>query len=250
MQSHENCLRCKVRSKNVRNNEKLDLSRNENKFWTAYKFIRKESKSLIFNRAARSSVWKTLWISPLWLSWTLIALLKNNVLKIFLAFFNLQHLKNKLWLPAHILSEIYKLLENFNSFNSLDLFFIIFLLFITLYFSFLLLNLMMTFSFFLRWWHASRSSGCTSFSVKDSALQTSPSNSLFDTSRGTGEISIISPLKDWALSRDDRSKSMIRLRNNELHGQILMRNRPFFLSDHLFFQTSYQNLKVVLLVLL
>ena len=140
---------------------------------------------MIFNRAARSSVWKTLWISPLWLSWTLIALLKKHVLKIFLAFFNLWHLKNKLWLPAHILSEIYKLLENFNSFNSLDLFFIIFLLFITLYFSFLLLNLTMTFSFFLRRWHTSRSSEYTSFPVKDSALQTSPSNSLFDSSRGT-----------------------------------------------------------------
>ena len=73
--------------------------------------IRKESKSSTFNSAARSSVWKTLWISPFWLSWTLIALFKNHVLKIFLAFFNLQHLKNKLWLPAHILSEIYKLLD-------------------------------------------------------------------------------------------------------------------------------------------
>ena len=31
-----------------------------------------------------------------------------------------------------------------------------------------------------------------------------------------GEISIISLLKCWALSRDDRSKSVIRLRNNEL----------------------------------
>ena len=32
MQSHENCLSCKVRSKDVRNKEKLDLSENENKF--------------------------------------------------------------------------------------------------------------------------------------------------------------------------------------------------------------------------
>ena len=146
----------------------------------------------------------------------MIALLKNHVLKIFLAFFNFRYLKNKPWLPPHILSEIYKLLEKFNLFNSLDLFFIIFLLFITLYFSFLLLNLMMTFSFFLRRWHASRLSGYTSFPVKDSALQTSRSNSLFDISRGTREISMISLLKYWALSRDDRSKSIIHLRNNEL----------------------------------
>ena len=44
MQSHENCLSYKVRSKDIRNNEKLDLSGKENKFQTAYKFIRKESK--------------------------------------------------------------------------------------------------------------------------------------------------------------------------------------------------------------
>ena len=70
------------------------------------------------------------------------------VLKIFLSFFIFQYLKNKLWLPPHILLEIYKLLEKFNLFNSLDLLFIIFLLFTTLYFCFLLLNLMMTFPFF------------------------------------------------------------------------------------------------------
>ena len=60
MQSQENCLSYKVRSKDVRNNEKLDLSGNEKTFQTAYKFIRKESKSSTFNSAARSSVWKTL----------------------------------------------------------------------------------------------------------------------------------------------------------------------------------------------
>ena len=176
MKSHENCLSYKVRRKDVRNNKKSDLSRNENKFETVYKFIRIESKSSTFNSAARSLIWKTLWIFPLWLSWTLIALFKNHVLKIFLAFFNLQHLKNKLWFPAHTFSEIYKFLENFNSFNCLELFFIILLLFITLNFSFLFLNLMMTFSFFLRQWHASRSSGYTSFPVKGSTLQTSPCN--------------------------------------------------------------------------
>ena len=60
MQSHKNCLSYKVSSKDVRNNEKLDLSRSKNKFQTAYKFIRKESKSSTFNSAARPSVWKTL----------------------------------------------------------------------------------------------------------------------------------------------------------------------------------------------
>ena len=46
-------------------------------------------------------------------------------------------------------------------------------------------------SFFLRRWHASRSSGETLFPVKDSALQTSSSNSLFDTSNRTGEITVV-----------------------------------------------------------
>ena len=118
---------------------------------------------------------------------------------------------------AHILSEKCKLLENFHFFNSLDLFFIIYLyhlLFIILYFNFQLLNLTMTIPFFLRWWHAWTSLGETSFPVKDSALQTSPSNSS-DTSSGTGEISIISLLKHWELSKDDLPKSIIRLRNNE-----------------------------------
>ena len=207
----------------------------------------------MFNSAGRSSVWKTLWISPLRLSRPLIALLNNHVLKIFLAFFNLRYLKNKLWMPAHILSEIYKLLENFNLSNSLDLFFIIFLLFITLYFSSLVLNLMMTFSFFLRWWHASRWSGYASFSVKDSALQTSPSNSLFDTCRGTGEISIISFLKYWALFSDGPSKSIIRLRNNELQvleiGNSEKARSNFdvkssiFMSDHLIYSDKLSKLK-------
>ena len=214
----------------------------------------------MFNSAGRSSVWKTLWISPLRLSRPLIALLNNHVLKIFLAFFNLRYLKNKLWMPAHILSEIYKLLENFNLSNSLDLFFIIFLLFITLYFSSLVLSLMMTFSFFLRWWHASRWSGYASFSVKDRALQTGPSNSFFHTSRGTGEISIVSLLKYWALFRDDPSKSIIHLPNNEFQVSEISNSEKtrsnfdvklsIFMSDYLIFQTSYQNLKVLLLVLL
>ena len=202
---------------------------------------------------------KTLWISPLLLSWTL-ALLKNHVLKIFLAFFNLRHLKNKLWLPAHILSEIYKLLENFNSFNSLDLFFIIFLLFITLYFSFLLLNLMMTFSFFLTQWHASRSSGYTSFPVKDSTLQTSPSNSLFDTSL----FEELGRSQSFLFSNIDHCPGIIapnqyfvcvimncrvwKSATQKKHDQILMQNRPFF-----FFVRSFifsDKLSKVLLVLL
>ena len=91
------------------------------------KFIKKESKSPTFNSTPRSSVWKTLWISSLWLSWTLIALLKSHLLKIFLAFFNFWHLKNK------------PLLQNFISFDSLDFFFLIFLLLI--------------FCFWIWWWH-------------------------------------------------------------------------------------------------
>ena len=173
-------------------------------------------------------------------------LLKNNVLKIFLAFYNLWHLKNKLWLPAHILSEIYKLLENFNSFNSLDLFFIIFLLFITLYFSFLLLNLMMTFSFFLRRWHASRSSGYTSFPVKDSALQTSPSNSFFDSSRGTGRSqSFLFPNIEHCPGMIAPNQLFVcaimncrfwKSASQKKHDQILMQNHLFFCQIIYFFK--------------
>ena len=54
----------KARSKSVRNDEKIDLSGNENKFYIAYKFIRKESKSSNFNSAARSSVWKIFEFPP------------------------------------------------------------------------------------------------------------------------------------------------------------------------------------------
>ena len=195
---------------------------------------------------------KTLWISPLLLSWTL-ALLKNHVLKIFLAFFNLRHLKNKLWLPAHILSEIYKLLESFNSFNSLDLFFIAFLLFITLYFSFLLWIWWWHFLFFLRRRHASRSSGYTSFPVKDSTLQTSPSNSLFDTSL----FEELGRSQSFLFSNIDHCPGIIA--PNQYFVCVIMNCRVwksatkkntikfwckivhfFFLSDHLFFQTSYQ----------
>ena len=202
---------------------------------------------------------KTLWISPLLLSWTL-ALLKNHVLKIFLAFFNLRHLKNKLWLPAHILSEIYKLLESFNSFNSLDLFFIAFLLFITLYFSFLLWIWWWHFLFFLRRRHASRSSGYTSFPVKDSTLQTSPSNSLFDTSL----FEELGRSQSFLFSNIDHCPGIIapnqyfvcvimncrvwKSATQKKHDQILMQNRPFF-----FFVRSFifsDKLSKVLLVLL
>ena len=184
----------------------------------------KEPKWTTFNSATRSSVWKTLWISPLWLTWTLIVLLRNLVLNICLAFLNFWHWKNQPLLPAHILSEICKLLENFNLFYSflgfiLHYFIIIFIilffimLFIILYCNFLLLNLMMTFSFFLSWWHASRSLGEASFPVKDSTLQTSP-NSLVNICSRTGEVSVIFLLKYLALFRD--GCSVISLHNNEL----------------------------------
>ena len=81
--------------------------------------------------------------------------------------------------------------------------------------NFLLLNLMMMFSSFLRRWYALRLSEETSFHVKGSVLQTSPSNSSFDSSSGTGEISVISLFKYWALSRDRCSKSLICLRSSK-----------------------------------
>ena len=145
----------KVRSKSVRNDEKIDLSGNENKFYIAYKLLGKNLSHRTSTALQDLQYGKCLNFSPLRLNWTLIALLKNHVLKIFLAFFTFRHLKNKPWLPKYKLSEIYKLLENFNLLNFLDLLFIIFLLFIILYFHFLLLNFTMTFYLFLRWWHTS-----------------------------------------------------------------------------------------------
>ena len=135
-------------------------------FLTAYKLSRKESISLTFHSATRCSVWKILWISPFWVSWTFIALLKNHVLKNVLALFHFQHLKNKPWLSEYMLLETY---------------------FIYL---------------FLRQWHASRPLGLTSFPVQDSTFQTNPSNSVFDSSIRTEEISIIYCLKYWAILRN------------------------------------------------
>ena len=80
------------------------------------------------------------------------------------------YLLNKAWLSEHIFSKRYILSENF---NSLGLFFIIFLLFIILYFQFSTFVPDDHVLFFLKWWHASRSLGLTSFPVRDSPFQIS-----------------------------------------------------------------------------
>ena len=125
---------------------------------SAYKFSRTKSMPLTFNNIARCLVWKIFWIFPFWVSWTLIALLKNHVLKIFLALFHFLQMKNKPQSSKYILSEI----NNFkNLFSSLDLFFIVFLLFLILYFNFFILNLMIILYLFLKQQHASKSLGGT-----------------------------------------------------------------------------------------
>ena len=94
--------------------------------------------SSIFNIAVRSAIWKMFLISPFWVSWTSITLLKNHVLKIFLDFFNFLHLKNMIvW--THTFGNC-KLFENMSS--CLDSLFIVFLLFMILYLNFLFLNFM------------------------------------------------------------------------------------------------------------
>ena len=70
-------------------------------------------------------------ISPFWLSWTLIALLKNYVMKIFFAFLFLIFY---IWKTNHDFKQShtfrsYKLFKNSNTSSSLFLFFIAFLLF-------------------------------------------------------------------------------------------------------------------------
>ena len=98
----------------------------------------------------------------------------------------------------------------------------------------------MTFSFFLRRWHASRSSGYTSFPVKDSALQTSPSNSLFDLIP-LGELR---RSQSFLFSNIEHYPGMIapnrwfvcvimncrfwKSATQKKHDQILMQNCPFF----------------------
>ena len=135
-------------------------------FLTAYKLSRKESISLTFHSATRCSVWKILWISPFWVSWTFIALLKNHVLKNVLALFHFQHLKNKPWL--------------------LNICFWKHILYIFFWGSDML----------------QRPLGLTSFPVQDSTFQTNPSNSVFDSSIRTEEISLIYCLKYWVILRN------------------------------------------------
>ena len=79
-------------------------------------------------------------------------------------------------------------------------------------------------------------------------------------SNGTGKISVICCLRYWALSWDDCSKPIMLLCNNEL--QVLEicnlektqsnfeAKSSIFLMDHLFFQTSYQSIWVLLSVCL
>ena len=89
----------------------------------------------------------------------------------------------------HILSETKSLPEKLSWVRTSDLLQRFFVMIRMLCFCFLHLNLMMTVSFFFKWWHAWRSSGFTSWPVRDNALQTLLSRTSSSIEAGTGFIS-------------------------------------------------------------
>ena len=111
MQSHKNCLSYKVRSKDVRNNEKLDLAEMKinSKLLT---------NSLGKNLSHRPSAelqdlqYGKLCEFPTLIKLDIDSVVEEPCAENLSSFFNLRHLKNKLWLATHMLSEVYKLLEN------------------------------------------------------------------------------------------------------------------------------------------
>ena len=144
----------------------------------------------------------TWWIFLGWLlssSLTLTELFQNHVKWILPAFFNCLHLEDNWWFSWHMLSETKSLPEKFSWVRTSDLLRKFFLLIRMLRFCFLHLNLTITVSFFFKRWHGWRSSGFTSWPVRDNALQTlfSRTSSLIDA--GTGFISSDSRRWYWAL---------------------------------------------------
>ena len=99
-----------------------------------------------------------------------------------------------------MLSEMKSLPETLSLVRISDLLQRFFLLIRMIHFCFLHLNWTITVSFFFQWWHAWRSSGFTSWLVRDNALQTLLTRtSSSPTDAGTGFISSDSRWWYWAL---------------------------------------------------
>ena len=145
-----------------------------------------------------SIIWKILIGLLLSLSLTFTTLFQNQVEWILPAFFSWQHLYASWWFSWCMLSDMNSLRENLSWCRSSDLFQRFFLLTSMLRLSFLHLNFTITDSFFFKRWQACKSSGLTSYPVKESALQmfTSSSSSLID--GGTGFTSTDSRRWYWA----------------------------------------------------
>ena len=101
------------------------------------------------------------------LSLTFITLFQNHVEWIFPAFFNCLHLYANWWFSWHMLSEMKSLPANFSWLRFSDLLRRFFLSIRMFRFCFLDLNFTITISFFLRRWQAWRSSGITSWPVRE-----------------------------------------------------------------------------------
>ena len=118
-----------------------------------------------------SIIWKILTGLLLSLSLTFTSLFQNQVEWILPAFFSWRHLYASWWFSWHMLSDMKSLRENLSWCRSSDLFQRFFLLTSMLCLSFLHLNFTITDSFFFKRWQACKSSGLTSCSLKESALQ-------------------------------------------------------------------------------
>ena len=137
-----------------------------------------------------SIIWHTFAGWLLSLSLTFITLLQNHIEWIFPAFFNCLHLYVNWWFSWHMLSEMKSLPANFSWLRLSDLLRRFFLSIRMFRFCFLDLNFTITISFFLRRWQAWRSSGITSWPVRERALQTLSSSSSLLIDARAGFISI------------------------------------------------------------
>ena len=128
-----------------------------------------------------------------------MTLFQNHIDWVFSAFFNCLHLYANWWFSWYILSKMKSLPANFSWLKFSDLLQRFFLSIRIFRFCFLDLNFTITISFFFRWWQAWRSSGITSWPVRERALQTLSSCSSLLIDAGTGFISINSCWWYWAL---------------------------------------------------
>ena len=104
------------------------------------------------------------------LSLTFITLFQNHVEWIFPVLFNCLHLYANLWFSWQMLSETKSLPANFSWLRLSDLLQRFFLSIRMFRFCFLDLNFTITISFFFRRWQAWRSSGITSWPVREREL--------------------------------------------------------------------------------